>query len=111
MGEALDVIEKSINMLGPIQKSSKAVNNAKRILPAPPDVNLILGPHTVAHFRSGELIGSVMQSIDFTEEKKTACLIPDLPPLSGKSLKLTAKDQHVTFHARNFNTNVGQIAT
>ena len=31
----------------------------------------------------------MVQSIDFTEEKKSACLIPDLPPLSGKSLKLT----------------------
>ena len=54
MGDALDVIEKSINMLGPIQKSSKAVNNAKRTLPSTPEINLILGPHTIAHFRSGE---------------------------------------------------------
>ena len=54
MGDALDVIEKSMNMLGPIQKSSKAVNNAKRTLPATPEINLILGPHSVAHFRSGE---------------------------------------------------------
>ena len=69
MSDALDVIEKSINMLGPIQKSSKPVNNAKRTLPAPPDINLILGPHTIAHFCSGELIGSVLQSIDFTEDK------------------------------------------
>ena len=93
MGDALDVIEKSINMLGPIQKSSKAINNAKRILPATPAINLVLSPHSVAHFRPGELIGSVVQSIDFTEEKKSDCPIPTLPPLSGKSLNITNEPQ------------------
>ena len=57
MSDALDVIEKSINLLGPMQKSPKAINNAKRILPATPAINLVLSPHSVAHFRPGELIG------------------------------------------------------
>ena len=89
MAEALDVIQKSVNMLRPMQKSSKYLNNAKTIMPAAPPINLVLGPDSVAHFRPGELIGAVVQSIDFSEEQKSGGHIPTLPPLSGKSLKIT----------------------
>ena len=46
-----------------------------------------------------------MQSIDFTEDKKTDCLIPDLPPLSGKSLKLT-DESHIQTNQLKINMSL-----
>ena len=107
MTEALDVIEKSIQMVGPLRQSKKSLNMVKLVMPAPPPRSLIIAPHARVYFASGELVGRVTTSIDFSVvHNKENKLIPPLPPLSGNSVKLESGS---TIQTNNLKINIAMF--